>query len=285
MNHISDWTLEQYVLGELSASDKIELLKRANADSVLEARISQIRRSNAVLLEEIPPDEFVKLIENSLEGNNSNTADQPNKKEIFIRRLKSLQQWCSTFSQRLYLGLTSFAVLLVVIMLVPNLNLISPKSVNTISENSVRLKGLQPQINVYRQTGTNAEKYSDKNVLQENDIIQISYVAAQNEYGYIFSIDGNDVITPHLKNNNLAAELESSGEITLENGYKLDDAPGFERFFFISAPKVFSVSQIDDAIHRLIKAKATRQGELAINLSPGQVFQVTSITFDKVNKD
>lgn len=77
------------------------------------------------------------------------------------------------------------------------------------------------------------------------DLLQLSYIAADQRYGVIFSVDGRNAITQHLPEaGNSAIKLERGGRTALPSSYELDDAPDFERFYFISSPSPFEIGEI-----------------------------------------
>jgi hypothetical protein len=51
-----------------------------------------------------------------------------------------------------------------------------------------------------------------------------------------------------------AASLQQAGVVSLEFAYELDDAPGWERFYFITAAVPFDVDAVMAAAHRLATA-------------------------------
>lgn len=120
----------------------------------------------------------------------------------------------------------------------------------------VRLKGPSSELPknqklvLYRKNGKEAEKLNNGNLVNEGDVIQITYQAGNNDYGIIFSIDGNGNITRHFPENNWTAQQlkHSKDEIPLDFSYELDNAPDYECFIMISSPKEFSLDDINERI-------------------------------------
>jgi hypothetical protein len=131
---------------------------------------------------------------------------------------------------------------------------------------AIRIKGLDPAINIYRQAGDEAEHLGPLAKVQENDLLQIAYVAAGKSYGAILSIDGRGVVTMHFPYQSTeASRLESDGEVALDYSYQLDDAPRFERFFFLTSDKVFDISMAMKSAESLARSESGGlEGELSL---------------------
>ena len=119
-----------------------------------------------------------------------------------------------------------------------------------------RIKGMEPYINIYRKTDDNVETLLEGSFVNQLDHIQISYVSFNMDYGMIFSFDGKGTITVHypdpLKGNNFS--IVDKEETFLPHSFILDDAPYFERFFFITSTKLFTEDEIIKATGELISS-------------------------------
>ncbi len=70
----------------------------------------------------------------------------------------------------------------------------------------------------------------------------------------ILSIDGRGMVTIHYPPEGKAsARLELNKKVLLSSAYQLDDAPGFERFFYISSRRPLRMKEIAEAAERLAK--------------------------------
>ena len=114
-----------------------------------------------------------------------------------------------------------------------------------------RIKGLESidmtktKIIIYRKKGDEAEILKEGELAKAGDLLQIAYVPAGKTYGVIFSIDGNGVVTLHYPENiNSSTILKQEKIVLLSSAYELDDAPEFERFFFITALTEINVQEI-----------------------------------------
>ena len=96
---------------------------------------------------------------------------------------------------------------------------------------------------------------------RENDVVQLAYQAAGRHFGAIVSIDGRGVVTRHLPAAGpLASPLKSGAAFALPQAYRLDDAPGFERFYFVTADQPFAV----DLVLTAASHAAGAEGRLAL---------------------
>ncbi len=107
-----------------------------------------------------------------------------------------------------------------------------------------------PLLKLYRQKGHEIQALNDGDFARSGDVIQITYNAGQEEYGVIFSVDGNGSITRHFPENSWkAAALEQRNDETpLDFSYELDNAPDFECFIMVTSKKEFSLEDIESKI-------------------------------------
>lgn len=70
--------------------------------------------------------------------------------------------------------------------------------------------------------------------VREGDVLQLSYAGAST-YGVIVSLDGAGVTTLHFPDTPDASTRLGAGLVRLDHAYELDNAPEFERFFFVAA--------------------------------------------------
>jgi hypothetical protein len=68
----------------------------------------------------------------------------------------------------------------------------------------------------------------------------------------ILSVDGRGAVTRHLPANGARAALLGHDRMNLlDAAYELDDAPGWERFYFVTADAAFDVEGIVSAARQL----------------------------------
>ncbi len=208
---IPDILIEQAALGELS-EEKMDELRR---ECDLDARIAEIQASNREILHRYPVHEISAQIKTR--------ADKQEREPDRIIQ--------GVF--RLGLPLAAAAALFVAVGLPAIHN--TRRFSDDAGAMGVRIKGQQPEIKVYRQTSDGAEELKNEDTVYENDLLQVSYIAAGAAYGVILSIDGSGAVTLHHPGGVIGdQQLANGGEYALPFSYQLDNAPRFERFYFIS---------------------------------------------------
>jgi hypothetical protein len=240
---IPDWKLERYLTGDLSAAEAADIRAKAKEDGVLCARIEELRRSSAEILSKYPVEEIVPEMLEKTE----------------LRK---------GFGKRMYIPLLAAAVLLVVLLPLgaPEISSLwkSPAdvTVQNYSEDGTRIKGLEPRFEIWRKTADSAERLAQKSVARAGDELQIRYAVPEKCFGMIFSLDGRGVITYHLSSQDRAVALAPGKMTALHFAYKLDDAPYFEKFFFVISASAFKVEKGD--IDSLLKNKTMRVESLTL---------------------
>ncbi len=94
---------------------------------------------------------------------------------------------------------------------------------------------------MYRQVGDRAERLAPDAPARAGDVLQLRYDASGQRYGMIASLDGAGVVTLHFPAAEDAATAVAAKPTTLPQAYALDDAPRFERFFFLTADEPIDV--------------------------------------------
>jgi hypothetical protein len=83
----------------------------------------------------------------------------------------------------------------------------------------------------------------------------------------VVSIDGRGFVTRHLPSDGTrAAELDVRGPVTLASAFELDDAPAFERFFFVTSAEPFAASVVTEAAADLARRRSGQRLELPATL-------------------
>ena len=71
-------------------------------------------------------------------------------------------------------------------------------------------------------------------------------------HGVILSIDGRGAVALQLPpDGDRAAALQSGRAALLDQAYELDDAPGWERFYFVTGDRPFPVAPVVDAARKV----------------------------------
>lgn len=81
--------------------------------------------------------------------------------------------------------------------------------------------------------------------VRAGDMVQVSYRAGQARHGVILSIDGAGQATLHFPASATGSTALSPGQsVALDHAYELDDAPRYERFFFLTSAAPLDVPQV-----------------------------------------
>jgi hypothetical protein len=213
---LPDIVLERYRLNELPPAEYNRLSDRLRHDEALRLRLELLDQSDMEIRRDYPP-------------------------EFFIQRTQERVPARGQFPRWALPAVLVAATLLVV--LVPRMG---PSE-----GDGDRIKGLLPGLSVYRKTDTGSETLADGAIVHSGDVIRLGYRAAGKPYGVILSIDGRGAVTLHLPpNGDQAASLHSEPTVLLDQAYELDDAPRWERFYFVTSEASFAVQPVMDAARR-----------------------------------
>ena len=108
-------------------------------------------------------------------------------------------------------------------------------------DGDTRIKGLSARMEVWKKTGDSAVQLANLSEVREGDEIQLRYAVPEKCFGMLFSLDGNGTLTMHMGDGSQAIALEPGKMTTLPFAYKLDNAPKFEKFFFVTSREAFDV--------------------------------------------
>jgi hypothetical protein len=239
-HRVPDLLIEQLLLGELPEPRARELAE----DPQVRARMEELRASNREILERYPPEVMAKRIGWRLEKEREASV-RPAPRRWSLPRLAPA---------------AGFAAL----VLVAGAVLVSVAPWRDRGQ-AARPKGY-PHLVIYRKTDGGAETLPENGGIRAGDVLQIAYVAAARKYGVIFSIDGRGVLTLHFPASESAPSLlQPEEETKLDYSYRLDDAPGFERFFLVTSNRNLSVAEVLAAGRRLASdPRQARQGNLEL---------------------
>jgi hypothetical protein len=226
---IPDWQLERYRLGELPADQAASVSRALAADAGARERLESIGADDARLLAAHPPRVVAAAIRARVELERAGDARRP--RRSFAR---ALVPWVSA---------AAVAV---------GLSVLLPARPDGTLGRETRLKGLEPNLLVFRRAATGAEPLAPAQTARADEVVQIAYQAAGRRYGVVVSIDGRGRVTRHLpRAGDRAAALQAGAPVPLPEAYRLDDAPGFERFFLVTADVPFSVGLVVRATEQL----------------------------------
>ncbi len=234
---VPDLVLERYRLGELPRADVEALELRLRVDAEQRARLEALESSDAEIRRRYPPEWLAERIHRRLRS-----AARDARKERPARAM----HW------PVPVALAAAATVLLV--LAPRL--VSPPQVEPgarppVGESGDRIKGLAPSLQLVRKTPDGSEPLAHGAVARAGDVIRVGYRAAGRGFGVILSVDGRGTVTLHLPlRGDRAAPLDSGGTVLLDHAYELDDAPRFERFYFVTAATPFPVATVVGAARR-----------------------------------
>ena len=229
---VPDFLIEQYVLGELPP----EKAREVERSERFAERVAEVERDTERFLEAHPPQAFAQRIRNAYEAAERSPATSSARSRPGAGR---------TIRFMTFAVPGAAAVLALAFVLFGGLGIDTAPVVDPDSE-IVRLKGAEPRISVYRSAGTeNAEELADGDVARQGDLLQITYTASGRAFGAIVSVDGRGTVTLHYPPTpSSEPALSTGGEQQLPYAYRLDDAPAFERFYFVTSETLFDVSEL-----------------------------------------
>lgn len=254
---IPDWKLERYLTGDLPESDMREIREMEAADEIFANRVKMLREDNAAILKKLP---FEKLSEKIAMMPGRSNAGAGNTVRVNFKLVK----------------LAAAAALVLAVMTVAVFSQRSISEQNTqlmevamVDQNDdVRIKGLSARMEVWKKTGDSAVQMENLGEAREGDEIQLRYAVAEKCYGLLFSMDGNGTITMHMGHGTRAVELEPGKMTTLPFAYKLDNAPKFEKFFFLTSKSEFELNAGD--IDASLKQEGVKTVSLTLRKTEGK---------------
>jgi hypothetical protein len=237
---VPELLVEKLALGELDEVAARDVRARLEREDGGVERLAAIERSNAEILEALPPAQVAHQIETQL---------KLEREQAPARRSPS-RLWAAV-----PLVATAAAVALVVVLPRGGDEIQAPDRPPEV----IRTKGLSPKLVLHRQSTTGPARLDDGATARAGDVLQVAYVAAGAGFGAIVSVDGNGSVTRHLPREGAsAAQLERGGRVALDHAYELDDAPSHERFFFVVSAQPFEVDAVVSAARALSSASASR---------------------------
>jgi hypothetical protein len=217
---LPDIVLERYRLNELPPAEHNRLSDRLRRDEALRLRLESLDQSDREIRRDYRPEVFIQRMQERLSA----------------RPVRGrFPAWA--------LPAVLVAATLVLVVFLPRMG---PSETD-----GDRVKGLLPGLAVFRKTDSGSETLADGAIAHSGDVIRLGYRAAGKPYGVILSIDGRGAVTRHLPpNGDQAASLHGEPTVLLDQAYELDDAPRWERFYFVTGETAFAVQPVMDAARR-----------------------------------
>lgn len=236
---VPDLLLERYRLGELPPAEAEALRQRLESDGELRLRLEALAGSDAGLRRALPAAGLAARVRERLAERRESARQAKH---------RALRAW------PLPAGLAVVASVVLAVVLrtrAPEPSLMPSAAPSVTAEDGERIKGRRPALALFRKTPSGSEALADGDRARTGDVIRVGYRASGHRYGVIVSLDGRGAVTRHLpEQGRLAAPLEGGEVVLLAHAYELDDAPAWERFYFVTADEPFEVGAIEDAARR-----------------------------------
>lgn len=252
-----DWLLERIALGELPPAELAAARARLAEEPDGLSRLAALESDTRASLEALPPARVAREVE-------ARAARQDAPRPAF--RLSPA--W------GLVPALAAVALVMVALPSSETGHGTAPGDTREVT----RIKGLAPQLVIHRQSISRPERLADGAAAAAGDVVQVAYIASGRSHGVIVSLDGNGAVTLHAPDEgSRSMALVPSGTQVLPRAYELDDAPGFERFFFVSSDAPFDVAVVLAAAEALSGNPDASSAPLSL---PGNLTQA-SLTLEK----
>jgi hypothetical protein len=231
--------LERYQTGELGAADRAGVEARL-AEPAVRAQLEALRADDARLLEALPPAQVAAEVERRLR----------------LVRARAVAEQGGRGSRTLWLAVPVAAAAALLVMAIRP---VVPLARIDEGLEVTRAKGLAPHLVVYLKAPSGARQLHEGESVRPRDVVQLATVAPGRPFAAVVSVDGGGGVTRHLPEVGGPPILPSS-ETALQRSFELDEAPGFERFFLVTAEQPFDVAAVLEAARALARDPAAAQG-------------------------
>jgi hypothetical protein len=256
--NVSELAMEQLLLQELPVEQQQQLLKQLQQEQGGAERLQALAASNREILAAYPPEKMAARIKRRAVTSASK------------RRVQSPFVWAiPAFSA------AAACALLLWIAIPFSLDGYTTRNRSEAKQSKTevtRTKG-EPRLFIYRKRAGGAEELGHMAEVRPKDTLQLRYLSAGARYGVIFSVDGRGSLSLHFPETaDQSTELADGSARALPYAYELDDAPGFERFFFVTSSAPIDVRAVlesgrklgSDLIGPLTLDKALHQTSLTL---------------------
>jgi hypothetical protein len=227
---VTAWQLDRYRLGELPPADAEAIRSALAVSPTLREQMAELERSDEEILAACTPRVAAANIRARLAATES---ARPLSRGIPRPALA---------------GMAVLVIGLGVAVLGPASR---PSEVAVLEPDTTRVKGLLPQLLLFRQTPAGPEALPEGALAHTHEVVQVLYQSAGQPYGVIVSVDGRGTVTVHLPAEGAqSARLNAGRPVALAAAYRLDDAPAFERFHFVTSPRPFAVAAVTEVARK-----------------------------------
>ena len=253
---IPDWKLERFLTGDLPENEMNKLRELEASDEMFANRVRMLREDNKAILNKLP---FETLAERIADAKDAETVYAGTVTETASRF--TLVKFAAAAMLVLAVALVAFFAQSETVVAGGNVpggdiarnapGMQQTEVALAETQSDTRIKGLDARMEVWKKTPTGIVQLNDLDEAREGDEIQLRYAVPEKCFGLLFSMDGNGALTLHMGDGEKAVELAPGKMNSLPFAYKLDDAPYFEKFFFVTSPKEFAVEEND--VDKLLK--------------------------------
>ena len=217
---IPEWMLERYLLDELPARERRRVQRELERDPGLRSELAALQRSDEEILGAYPAERVVPRI---IERAHGAPAPAPRRPRLAWAAVPALA-----------------AAVLLLVLLPPALR----RRAGGSEYAGVKGGAAAPALLVFRQGGDGAP-LADGTMARAGDRLQLAYLPGRATHGMILSIDGGGGVTLHFpEHEDGGTALRPGGRTLLPRSFELDEAPGFERFFFVFADAPLPVAGV-----------------------------------------
>lgn len=261
---IPDWKLERFLTGDLPEEEMNKLRELEANDAMFASRVKMLREDNKAILNKLPFETLAERIADATDAAEEGRANLGTVTETAGTAAKNAPRF--TLVKFAAAAMFVFAVALVAFFAQSETSVMNERvgsdvaNVNGLqgtqvaladTQSDTRIKGLDARMEVWKKTSAGIVQLNDLDSVGEGDEIQLRYAVPEKCFGLLFSMDGNGALTLHMGDGVKAIELAPGKMNSLPFAYKLDDAPYFEKFFFVTSPKEFAVEEND--VDKLLK--------------------------------
>jgi len=247
---VPDWQVERLALGELPAHLRADIEAQLSAEPNGDARLEVLRESDAEILEQLPATDVIA--------------------EIEMRRRTLVAADRQQSRRRMWIGggVVAAAAAITLLFVLPRSMVSDTAPAIDDGHEVTRPKG-DARLLLHRKVGDRTEKLDHNSIAHLSDRIQLFYRGAGATHGVIASLDGRGEVTVHFPDDGQPTRLQS-GQVKLQHSYELDDAPRFERFFFVTSPSPIDVAVVTSRVRKLasdLRTARTKKLSLPTGLS------------------
>lgn len=230
-SQLPDWLVERAALDEVPGASR-DRLAAADAAELAE-RVAVVHANNQAELAAYPPGPALEQIR-------ARVASE-------AARRRARRRWTMVGMA----GVASVAAMTAIVLVAGR---VATGDSGPVDDPEItRVKGTT-RLLAFRQAGDHADALVEDDLVHEGDLIQLRYHAGGKKYGVIASIDGGGEITLHYPGAEDAPPDDtalSTKPTPLAHAYALDNAPRFERFFFITSDQPIELAPCMSALRSL----------------------------------